>query len=116
MQLDFPKPVEARAWLAANRNPSAFATNRFYTTERAIAFINAVYDAGAIEVLVDNIRQDGSDRDGGPYADTFIFKLPDDDERRWKVGEFCEEEGPGDVPEGDFRLDVRKDHIELWWD
>jgi hypothetical protein len=116
MQPDFPKPIEARAWLAANHNPSAFATNRFWTTDRAMAFVNALYEAGALDVLVDHILPDGADRDGGPYADTLIVKLPDDDERQWRIARLCEESGPGDVPEGDFRMTVRRSEIELWWD
>lgn len=62
-----PKVLEARAWLRANQNLSALATNRFYPTERAMAYVNALYDAGAVEVHVDNICLDAIDRDRGPY-------------------------------------------------
>jgi hypothetical protein len=42
MQITTHPPVEAREWLSNNPNESALATNRFYTTERALAFVEAL--------------------------------------------------------------------------
>jgi hypothetical protein len=106
-------PVEAREWLTGNPNDSAFATNRFQTTERALAFVEALYAKGATEVLVDD---PGVDASGEPYADTLLVRFPLTGIARWRVQEFCEEEGPGDVPPGDFVMHVGQYEIMLWWD
>jgi hypothetical protein len=103
-------PIEARAWLRDNPGVSVFATNRFGRTERARAFVDALYAAGAIEVLVDT---PGVDSDGDPYADTLLVRF---DGNRREIERFCEERGPGSVPEGDFTMHVRDNEIRLWWD
>ena len=67
-----PQPsVEARSWLRINPNPSALATNRFGTTERALAFVDGLYARGATEVLVDD---PGVDSTGEPYARPWEWK------------------------------------------
>ena len=50
-----PPPAEAQEWLRENRNPSAFATNRFATTAMASDFVAQVYTAGASRVMIENI-------------------------------------------------------------
>ena len=105
-------PVEARAWLRANQVPSALATNRFPTTESALAFVEMLYAAGATEVLVDS---PGVDADGDAYAHTLLVRLPASTLTRAAVRRLCEQEGPGDVPSGDFTLDEGPDEIRLWW-
>jgi hypothetical protein len=104
------RSVEARAWLRDNPGVSVFATNRFGETERARAFVDALYAAGATEVLVDN---PGVDSDGDPYADTLLVRF---DGNCRAVLRFCEERGPGSVPEGDFTMHVKGSEIRLWWD
>jgi hypothetical protein len=106
-------PVEAREWLTGNPNESALATNRFHTTERALAFVEALYAEGATEVLVDDPGVDGS---GEPYADTLLVRFRLTGETRWRLEVFCAREGPGDVPPGDFVMDVGQEEIMLWWD
>ena len=113
MQITTHPPVEAREWLTGNPNDSAFATNRFQTTERALAFVETLYAKGATEVLVDH---PGVDASGEPYADTLLVRFPLTDVTRWRVQEFCEEEGPGHVPPGDFVMHVGQYEIMLWWD
>ena len=113
MQITTHPPVEAREWLTGNPNDSAFATNRFQATERALAFVEALYAKGATEVLVD---QTGVDASGEPYADTLLVRFPLTDVTRWRVQEFCEKEGPGHVPPGDFVMHVGQYEIMLWWD
>jgi hypothetical protein len=68
---------EAKQWLERNRNPSAFASNRFGTTENAIAFVAAIYDAGASYVLIpkDSICPEMEAEEGGPYADAMVIDL-----------------------------------------
>ena len=106
-------PVEARSWLRNNPNTSAFATNRFGDTERALAFVDALYAHGATEVLVDD---PGVDSAGEPYADTLIVKCEEWSDAHHRVERFCEEEGPGRVPPGDFTMDWVGGGLRLWWD
>ena len=78
-----------------------------------MAFVDALYAAGATEVLVDNIRPDS---EGSPYADTLLVRFSEESDERWRLERLCEDEGPGDVPPGDFTMHVRRNEIELWWD
>lgn len=104
--------VEARAWLRGNPSPYAFAANRFGTTERALAFVESLYAAGATQVLV---HDPGVNSEGLPYADTLLVRF-DSIEGRRALLRFCEERGPGRVPEGDFTMHVHDREIRLWWD
>ena len=106
-------PVEARLWLTTNPSDSALATNRFGPTACALEFVEALYRAGAAEVLVDNPGVDGN---GEPYADTLLVRLSDVGDTPWEVQWFCEREGPGGVPPGDFVMRIGRDEIMLWWD
>jgi hypothetical protein len=112
MQILSHSSVEARTWLRGNPNPYGFAGNRFESTEVALAFVEALYAAGAILVLVDHPDVTA---EGLPYADTLLVRFAD-----WSAGcdlvEFCEQEGPGDVPEGDFTIHAYEHEIRLWWD
>lgn len=106
-------PVEARSWLRSNPNPSGLATNRFGNTESALAFVDALYARGATEVLVDD---PGVDSEGEPYADTLIVKCEEFSNAHHRIEQFCEEEGLGDLPPGDFTMDWTSDGFRLWWD
>ena len=103
---------EARTWLRGNPSPTALATNRFGTTEKALAFVDELYALGAAAVLIDEVFIDA---DGYPYADTLRVQLPEDHLARQQIERFCEEEGPTEVP-GDFRMDALRDGLRLWWD
>jgi hypothetical protein len=105
--------VDARGWLRGNPNSSAFATNRFQTTENALAFVEKLYEAGAAAVLIDDSCVDA---DGNRYADTLLVCLPLQGDTRWELERLCEEQGPGDVAPGDFTMHVAGDQIRLWWD
>ena len=106
-------PVEARSWLRTNPNRSALATNRFGNTERALAFVDALYARGATEVLVDN---PGVDSTGAPYADTLIVKYEEWSIAQHRIAQFCEEEGLGDLPPRDFTMHRINGGLRLWWD
>jgi hypothetical protein len=105
--------LEARLWLRSNPNPSALATNRFGATQNALAFVDRLYAAGAAEVLVDDPFVDG---DGFPYADTLVVRVSRTADAWWLVEKLCTEEGPGDVPPGDFTMNTPDVDIRLWWD
>lgn len=69
---------EARQWLRKNRNPSALASNRFNTTQDAIRFVEELYSAGAVRVLIpeDSIHDETETGDeSGPYTDALIVQL-----------------------------------------
>ena len=85
-------PEEARSWLRGEPGDRGFATNRFWTTARALAFIDALYAAGATEVLVDNIRVDS---EGIPYADTLLIRFSERGRRAVAVGALLRRRGPG---------------------
>lgn len=107
---------EARAWLNDNKNPSAFATNRFGPSSAAIEFVNSLYASGAVRVTVDNIM-DAPDRireEGGPYADSLIVELPEDKGRRARIFDIhraeSQREGFDPTP------DEGQAHLLFWWD
>jgi hypothetical protein len=107
---------EARSWLAENKNPSALASNRFGTTQKAAAFVDALYDAGAPRVKVSGILSEPSriQREGGPYADTLVVTLPGNPVGRirlfWIAGREAVRQMSLPV------VDVGQSSITLWWD
>jgi hypothetical protein len=104
---------EARAWLSSNANPSAFATNRFGATARALAFVDELYAAGATEVLIDNIFEEHSVLESGPYADSLIIRFGVDPQVRETLADICDQAIAG---EADGRVDSYLDEIRVWWD
>lgn len=114
--LDAKDTVPALAWLRANRNPSALATNRFGPTSAAIAFVEQLHEAGAVQVYVAE-PLDEPERiadEGGPYADTLVVELPRDPAQRARLFEVIAREA---VSEGfDPPRDRGQSTEMLWWD
>jgi hypothetical protein len=65
-------PPEICSWLRNNPHPSGFAANRFVATENALAFFDQLYQAGAVHIGVEVMR----DEDEGSYADRALITLP----------------------------------------
>jgi hypothetical protein len=110
--------AEASTWLGANWSPSAFASNRFGTTQAAIAFVEQLYAAGAEAVAIDNVMM-LPDHDWTPYADTLIVKLPEEASRRRDLFDLMEHVGKPDEDGPDFAdllIDSGQDRVRLWWD
>ena len=108
---------EAREWLAENRNPHAFAGNRFVDSREALIFVNLLYELGAVNVWVDHILDEARriDEQGGPYADTLIVELPQDSATRAKLYELHERELA--EREGlDTGLYTGAGTLIFWWD
>jgi hypothetical protein len=113
---DFGPQYEALTWLESNPNPYALAGNRFYSTKDAIAFVEMLYEVGAMEVLVTSIYDEDwrIKAEGGPYADTLIIRLPHDSEKRNGLFKIVNEEAAreGFSPE----IDIGQETLLLWWD
>lgn len=105
--------VEARKWLRDNPGDSVLAANRFGETGNAVAFVEALYAHGATEVLVEEPHLDAA---GEPYGDTLLVKFLPGTGTQWALQRFCEAEGRGDLPVGDFVMRVGDAEIRLWWD
>ena len=105
---------EALEWLRANPNPIPLATNRFSTLAEAVKFVEALYAAGATNVVIGNILMLPNDR-WAPYADMLLVDLPTDHEQRREVFELVEQIGRPDG-EDEPLIDSGQSIIRLWWD
>ena len=105
---------DARNWLRANPSPNAFATNRFSTTQDALAFVERLHAAGATAVTIDNIRFLPGNN-WLPYADTLIVLAPEGDARR-ALFELIAQAGAPDEDGGEVFTDRGQTSIRLWWD
>jgi hypothetical protein len=113
---DLGPRYEAREWLESNPNPYALAGNRFDSTEEALAFVEALYEAGAQQVWVTGIYDEDwrIEAEGGPYADTLIVRLPAKADARRALFKIAGEEA---VREGfSPDRDTGQDELLLWWD
>lgn len=108
--------AEAAAWLRANWSDSAFATNRFGTTAKAIEFVDQLYAAGATQVCIDNEMM-LPNHDWTPYADTLLVRLPEDPAKRSVLFDLMEHVGKPDE-DGDSQplIDCGQKEVRLWWD
>jgi hypothetical protein len=117
-EADFDGP-EALSWLKDNRNESALASNRFGGTENAVQFVQSLYNAGALRVVVPRANitddEDTLNWELGPYADAVVVELPKNADRREKVWAICAREirregfDPADGADDDGK-------VFLWWD
>jgi hypothetical protein len=100
-------------WLKRNKNRSAFATNHFGTTVKAIEFVERLYAAGAEDVVMGNVYDEPEriKQEGGPYGDTLIVLMPDDPSKRAAIFEIYSTECTFQ-PE----FDKGQDSLMFWWD
>jgi len=107
---------DADAWLRANWSASAFASNRFGTTVRALEFVQQLHSAGAVGVWIDNTMM-LPNHDWTPYADTLIVTLPEDPAKRSALFDLMEHVGKPDEDGDDEPLiDSGQKEVRLWWD
>jgi hypothetical protein len=122
MPLPCAEGPEALTWLRSNRSASALAGNRFDSTAAAIAFVEALYQAGATRVFIpqDSIRDDEVElrESGGPYADSLVIELPTTpppSRELFRLFEAeAESEGYGEMKGEESVIDGR--YLFLWWD
>ena len=108
---------EAREWLTDNPNQRALVGNRFIDSREALIFVNLLYELGAVRVRIDNIY-DETERireQGGPYADTLIVELPDDNAARARLYELFEHE-LAEKQGLDLEPYIGHDELHFWWD
>ncbi|HEX3044326.1 MAG TPA: hypothetical protein VHY08_06190 [Bacillota bacterium] len=116
------KLFEARTWLRNNKNQQAFAGNRFLNNTDSLQFVENLYANGAVVVLIDNIFKERwrIKECSGPYADTLIVQLPEDEAQRGKLLEIFHEDNELE-PQFKEELvnkgrDVARARIMFWWD
>jgi len=112
------KGPEALEWLrtAPNGDENAFASNRFQGTTNATRFVESLYAAGAVCVIIneENIVDEGG---GDLYADALVVLLPEAPEARSPVVKICKQES--DREAGEVSSDAEwetGDCVFLWWD
>jgi hypothetical protein len=103
--------VEARDWLRQNEHPAALAGNRFPTTAEALAFVEALYAAGAKKVVADNVN----DENVGSYSDSLNVSLPKSRAKRAKIFQVINDIGRPETDGGPV-VDDGEDKVGLWWD
>ena len=107
------RDAEARKWLA-RKTPSALAGNRFGTLEAAREFVEELYAAGAVKVVVPGEAIEPDDGNGYAYADQLRVLLPKDPEGRRRVLNIVNREARR---EGfDEVSDTGQKEEILWWD
>ena len=108
--------AEAAAWLRANWSESAFASNRFHSTAKAMEFVDQLYAAGATEVCVDNVMM-LPNHNWTPYADTLLVRLPEDPTKRSALFDLMEHVGkPDEDGDDELLIDSGQQEVRLWWD
>lgn len=112
---DYEEGPEALAWLRANPSLSAFASNRFASSQSAAAFVEKMYSAGATKIIIDDIHLLPGD-DWLPYADTLMVTLPEPGSTRHAVMDVIEEVGRPDENSGEPSEAAGRDIVRLWWD
>lgn len=109
--------LEAKSWLKNNKNVSALASNRFGDTSNAYKFVEQLYKLGAIKVIVDNIydEEDRINEEGGPYADSLIIKLPQNQQARQELFKVFKQEHEQQGFDETIE-DEGQPFMILWWD
>lgn len=117
--LEREKSEEALRWLKNNKNPHAFAGNRFEVTNNAIEFVEKLYKVGSEEVRVTGIYDEPERiaEEGGAYAETLIVKLHEEKNKRVKIFEIYKYElNNHDFNSGEDIEDEGQSLIGFWWD
>ena len=108
------KQPEAREWIRNNAREGPLASNRFQGRDEALAFVDALYEAGAVRVVVEAINDDKIEMaEGGPYADALLVRMPADRVKRQRLIAIVDFE---DSKGGQNVADVGRETIYFWWD
>ena len=112
------KGPEALSWLSSNKNPHAFAGNRFETTADAIEAVKRLYAAGATRVYIGPPLEEPERvrKYGGPYADVLDIVFPKEKTRQVMAVVESLLPDQGGRMEDIFKVEDRYRRIMLWWD
>jgi hypothetical protein len=100
--LERPGHAEARTWLDAESRPNSRSLAKFATTKSALKFVEQLYAAGAVSVIVATISADKRKK---LYADWLLVQLPAVKTKRAALRkicrEFCLRRGGAALPENE---------------
>jgi len=106
-----PNRVEAQEWLYRDAtDKTGRSLGRFKREADASRFVEALYDAGATEVIVPDIY---ADKRGNLFADGLLVKLPKPPERRRAVRKACRQLRQQKVGFVQPETDIGESHLFL---
>jgi hypothetical protein len=98
-----PNHAEARAWLKVERRPHSRSLAKFATTKAALKFVEQLYSAGAVAVIIAAIY---SGQRKKLFADWLLIQLPAPKPKRIVLRKicqaFCRKRGGAVLPESDL--------------
>ena len=98
-----PNHAEARAWLKAERRPQSRSLAKFAITKAALKFVEQLYAAGAIAVIIAAIYAGQRKK---LFADWLLIQLPAAKPKRTVLRKicqaFCRKRGGAVLPESDM--------------
>jgi hypothetical protein len=80
--------AEARTWLAGETRPHSHSLAKFVTAKKALKFVDMLYAAGAVSVIVAAIS---AGRRKQLYADWLLVRLPPVKSQRAALRKICRE-------------------------
>jgi hypothetical protein len=99
-----PNHSEARAWLKAEQRPQSRSLAKFATTKAALKFVEQLYSAGAVAVIIAAIYAGQRKK---LFADWLLIQLPEAKTKRDSLRKicqaFCRKRGGALLPESDMR-------------
>jgi hypothetical protein len=109
-----PDPREAHRWLVTQCG--ALARERFRGPADALRFIDRLYGAGAVSVLVSHVREEpaGTDGEAVLYADSVVVVLPEAAEARRTIFGLAAAEALREGIEPD--RDQGQSVLHIWWE
>jgi hypothetical protein len=101
--LEKPHHTEARTWLNAERHPQSRSLAKFATTKAALKFVEQLYSAGAVAVIIAAIYAGQRKK---LFADWLLIQLPAAKSKRNVLRKicqaFCRKRGGAFLPESDL--------------
>jgi hypothetical protein len=101
--LEKPHYAEARAWLKAEQRPQSRSLAKFATTKAALRFVEQLYSAGAVAVIIAAIYAGQRKK---LFADWLLIQLPAAKSKRNVLRKicqaFCRKRGGAFLPESDL--------------
>jgi len=78
--------------------------------------VQKLYDHGALEIYVSNVYDEEwrIEAEGGPYADTLIIILPEEEDARLDLFEIVNDEAKREGFSSE--KDSGQEELMLWWD